>query len=131
MVTNKELIAAGLLSPRSREDAGFAALAALPGGPASAASAIVEQAKDLGLVNYAVPADELDAKVAGLVAKLLANPRWAVRWTKTVANIPLRALAAQTMDAAVGWESVSNSHADRREAVAAMREKRAPRFTGE
>ena len=29
MVTNKELIAAGLLSPRSREDAGFAALAAL------------------------------------------------------------------------------------------------------
>ena len=89
------------------------------------------EAKDLGLVNYAVPADELDAKVAGLVAKLLANPRWAVRWTKTVANIPLRALAAQTMDAAVGWESVSNSHADRREAVAAMREKRAPRFTGE
>lgn len=29
MVTNKELIAAGLLSPRSRADAGFAALAAL------------------------------------------------------------------------------------------------------
>ena len=66
-----------------------------------------------------------------LVDKLLANPRWAVRWTKTVMNIPLRALAAQTMDAAVGWESVSNFHADRREAVAALREKRAPKFTGE
>jgi enoyl-CoA hydratase len=89
------------------------------------------EAQKLGLINHAVPAGELDATVAALVDKLLANPRWAVRWTKTVMNIPLRALAAQTMDAAVGWESVSNFHADRREAVAAMREKRAPGYTGE
>ena len=47
------------------------------------------------------------------------------------ANIPLRALAAQTMDAAVGWESVSNIHEDRKEAVAAFREKRKPNLTGE
>ena len=46
-------------------------------------------------------------------------------------NIPLRALAAQIMDAAIGWESVSNSLADRKEAVAAMREKRAPNLSGE
>lgn len=88
------------------------------------------KAKDLGLINYAVPASELDAKVAELVAKLQANPKWAVRWTKSVANIPLRALAAQLMDASVGWESVSNYLDDRREAVAAMMEKRAPRLTG-
>lgn len=89
------------------------------------------EAKTLGLINHVVPGEALDAKVAELVGKLLANPRWAVRWTKTVVNIPLRALAAQTMDAAVGWESVSNFHTDRREAVAAMREKRAPNYTGE
>jgi enoyl-CoA hydratase len=89
------------------------------------------EARTLGLINHVVPAESLDAKVAELVGKLLANPRWAVRWTKTVVNIPLRALAAQTMDAAVGWESVSNFHEDRREAVAAMREKRAPNYTGE
>ena len=43
----------------------------------------------------------------------------------------LRALAAQIMDASIGWESVSNFHEDRKEAVAAMREKRAPKLTGE
>ncbi|MEE2785629.1 MAG: enoyl-CoA hydratase-related protein [Pseudomonadota bacterium] len=90
-----------------------------------------KQAMDLGLINYAVPTDELDDRVAELVNKLQANPRWAVRWTKTVANIPLRALAAQVMDAAIGWESVSNFADDRKEAVAAMKEKRKPRLTGE
>ncbi len=89
------------------------------------------EAKDLGLINYAVPAGELDAKISEIVAKLQANPRWAVRWTKTVANIPLRALAAQLMDASVGWESVSNIHKDRKEAVDAFREKRTPKLTGE
>ena len=89
------------------------------------------EAKELGLINYAVPADELDAKVGELVAKLQANPRWAVRWTKTVANIPLRALAAQVMDASIAYESVSNTMDDRKEAVAAFKEKRAPKLTGE
>lgn len=90
-----------------------------------------KEAQELGLINYAVPADQLDSKVRELIEKLQSNPRWAVRWTKTVANIPLRALAAQMMDASVGWESVSNFHKDRKEAVDAFREKRKPDFTGE
>jgi enoyl-CoA hydratase len=35
------------------------------------------------------------------------------------------------MDAAIGWESVSNYMEDRREAVDAFREKRAPKMTGD
>ena len=89
------------------------------------------EAKDLGLINHAVPGNQLDAKLAEIIAKLQGNPKWAVRWTKSVTNIPLRALAAQMMDAAIGWESVSNYLGDRREAVAAMAEKRAPKLTGE
>ena len=89
------------------------------------------QAHEMGLINHVVPAAELDAKVGEIVAKLQANPRWAVRWTKAVTNIPLKALAAQVMDAAIGWETVSNFHSDRAEAVAAMKEKRAPKLTGE
>jgi enoyl-CoA hydratase len=88
------------------------------------------RAAELGLINYAVPAAALDAKIDELIAKLEANPKWAVRWTKTVTNIPLRALAAQLMDASIGWETASNHLADRREAVKAMREKRAPKLSG-
>lgn len=90
-----------------------------------------KEAQDLGLINYALPTDQIDAKVAELVAKLQGNPKWAVRWTKTVTNIPLRALAAQMMDASIGWESVSNYMDDRKEAVDAFREKRKPNLTGE
>ena len=89
-----------------------------------------QEAMELGLVNYAVPREQLDTKTSELVAKLQANPKWAVRWTKTVTNIPLRALAAQLMDASVGWESVSNYLDDRREAVKATTEKRKPDLTG-
>ncbi len=89
------------------------------------------EAARIGLINHAVPAGELDAKVAEVAAKILANPRWAVRWTKTVANQPLKALAAQMMDSSLAHELLSNMTADRAEAVSALREKRSARFTGE
>ncbi len=92
--------------------------------PASEAAAI-------GLINHAVPASELDAKVDELVGKILGNPRWAVRWTKTAVNLPLRDIANRVMDAAIAYEINSNSTSDRQEAVNAFVEKRAPNFTGE
>jgi enoyl-CoA hydratase len=90
-----------------------------------------QRAAEMGLINYAVADDQLDTKVAEIAGKILGNPRWAVRWTKTAANIPLRALAAQLLDAAMSYELLSNMTADRREAVAAFMEKRAPKLTGE
>jgi enoyl-CoA hydratase len=90
-----------------------------------------ERALHLGLINHVVGHDQLDAKVAEVADRILANPKWAVRWTKTTANIPLRALAAQLLDAAMAYELLSNSLDDRREAVAAFVEKRPPNLTGE
>lgn len=89
------------------------------------------EAAAMGLINYAVPGAELDAKVAWMTGKLQANPRWAVRWTKVSTNIALRDLATRIMDASVAYETVSNMTEDRREAVKAFAEKRKPRFTGE
>lgn len=89
------------------------------------------EAAALGLVNHAVPASELDAKVQEIVGRIQANPRWAVRWTKAAINIPLRDLANRVSDAALAYENLSNMTADRREAMASMLEKRPPRYTGE
>ena len=88
-------------------------------------------AADMGLINYAVPASELDAKVDELVQELLASPRWAVRYTKTAINIPLRELATNITDVAVAYEMYTNLLDDRKEAVAAFQEKRALNLTGE
>ena len=89
------------------------------------------KAAEMGLINHAVPTEQLDAKVAEMVAKLLASPRWAVRWTKTVTNAPLKALVAQMMDTSVAYEMLSNLAADRAEAVNAVRERRPAVLTGE
>lgn len=89
------------------------------------------EAARMGLVNHAVPAAELDAKVASIAAKILGNPRWAVRWTKTVMNQQLRAAANLMADSAVAYEMLSNMTRDRAEAVAAFKEKRPMRLTGE
>lgn len=90
-----------------------------------------QQAYDLGLVNHVVAPDQLDAKITEIAEKILGNPRWAVRWTKTIANIPLKVLAAQINEAAMGYELLSNMTEDRKEAVAAFLEKRKPNLTGE
>lgn len=89
------------------------------------------RAAEIGLINHAVPAEQLDAKVAEMAAKLLASPRWAVRWTKTVTNAPLKALVAQMMDTSIAYEMMSNLAADRAEAVAAVRERRPAVLTGQ
>ncbi|HJM60667.1 MAG TPA: enoyl-CoA hydratase-related protein [Alphaproteobacteria bacterium] len=82
-----------------------------------------------GLINHAVPAAELDAKTDEIIAKLVNGATWAVRWTKTAINIPLRALAANITDAAVAYEILSQVHPDHQEAVAAFRDKRRPYFS--
>ena len=89
------------------------------------------RAAEIGLIGHVVPAAQLDDKVSEVAGKILANPRWAVRWTKTVANIPLRSLAAQLSDAAVAYEVLSNLTEDRREAVRAFIERRKPTLSGE
>lgn len=89
------------------------------------------KAAEMGLINHAVTTGALDGKIAEIVKKLQGNPKWAVRWTKTIANIPLRALTQQMIDASIGYESVSNTLKDREEAVKAMIEKRAPDLSGE
>lgn len=89
-----------------------------------------KQAAAIGLINYAVPASELDAKVEDMIRRIGANPRWAVRWTKSAINVVLRDIANRVSDTAFAYEVLTNATADRKEAVAAFVEKRQPHYTG-
>jgi enoyl-CoA hydratase len=84
----------------------------------------------MGLINYSVPAEELDARVAEFAGKLLNGAMMAIRWTKMSINIGLKQIATATMDASMAYEALSNLSHDHREAVAAFREKRKPIFVG-
>jgi len=89
-----------------------------------------KEAERLGLINYAVPRAELDAKVNALADKLARGSTKAIKWTKTAINIPLRQLAHSMMDASLAYEAITNMGPDHQEAVKAFQEKRRPNFTG-
>lgn len=90
-----------------------------------------EEAERIGLINHVVPAADLDRVVDEFAQELLGGARRAIQWTKLAVNLSLKQLAQSVMDASIAYEALSNVTADHREAVQAMREKRAPRFTGD
>jgi len=88
------------------------------------------EAERIGLVNHVVPHEKLEEKVYELADELVNGARQAIRWTKTVTNIPLREIATKVMDACMGYETITNMSADHQEAVNAFKEKRKPKFIG-
>lgn len=88
-----------------------------------------QEAERIGLINIVVPADKLDAEVDKMAAKLANGATHAIRWTKVAVNSVLRQIAHQVMDSCVPYEMLSMKLDDHREALAAFKEKRAPRFT--
>jgi enoyl-CoA hydratase len=88
------------------------------------------EAARIGLINHAVPAEDLDERVASFADRLASGPTKAIRWTKLSVNIGLKQLAQSILDASLAYEAMSNITRDHQEAVNAFREKRKPRFTG-
>lgn len=88
------------------------------------------KAAEIGLINYAVPPEQLDARVDAFARRLTGGALKAIKWTKLSVNIGLKQLAHSMMDACLAYESLSNKTADHAEAVAAFREKRPARFIG-
>lgn len=89
-----------------------------------------KEAAEMGLINYAVPPEELDAKTTAMVEKLANGPTKAVRWSKVAVNVGLKQLAHAMMDSSIAYEALTNFSADHQEGLNAFREKRKPNFTG-
>lgn len=91
---------------------------------------LAPEAARIGLINHAVPAAELDARVLAYARKVAAMPPRAVQWTKASINIGLKQLAHSIMDASIAYEALSNMTQDHREAMDALAARRKPEFTG-
>lgn len=89
-----------------------------------------KSAAAMGLINHAVPAAELDARVDAFARKLAGGALKSIKWTKQTVNVALKQLAHTMMDTCMAYEALSNRTEDHREAVEAFTEKRKPKFTG-
>jgi enoyl-CoA hydratase len=91
---------------------------------------LAKDAAAMGLINFAVPAAELDAKVEEWANKLTHGASKAIKGTKALLNMGLKQLLVSMGDAGFGLETVSGRSKDHREAVDAFVAKRKPVFTG-
>jgi enoyl-CoA hydratase len=89
-----------------------------------------KDAAAMGLINYAVPAEELDAKVDAFAKKIASGAMQSIKYTKMTVNIGLKQLATSIMDASMAYEALTNRSQDHLEAINAFSEKRKPKFTG-
>ena len=84
----------------------------------------------MGLVNYALPAEEVLAKARAIAQELADGPTWAIRWTKLAVNKLIKDKLNLVMDASFALEMATFRTEDHKEAIRAFTEKRKPRFTG-
>jgi len=82
----------------------------------------------IGLVNYALPTDQVMPKARELAQRLADGPTWAIRWSKLAVNKWLKQQANLIMDTGLAYEALTLTTQDHKEAVNALVEKRKPNF---
>lgn len=87
-------------------------------------------AERIGLVNYALPADQVMPKAMELARELADGAPWAIRWTKLALNTALKERVNLVQPAAYALEHATMHMDDHREATNAFKEKRKATFTG-
>jgi enoyl-CoA hydratase len=86
------------------------------------------EAERIGLVSLCVPEEELEERALEIARRLAAGSRSALTHTKLSLNEWMKAAGA-IFDASLALEFLDMTGPDVREGVAAIREKRPPRFT--
>jgi enoyl-CoA hydratase len=88
------------------------------------------EAERIGLVNHVYPAADLEAETDAFARRIAAGATRAIQWTKLTANKILWERVNLMMETALGYEALSGATLDHREAIAAFKERREPRFNG-
>ena len=88
------------------------------------------EAAKMGLVNYAVPPDEVLSKAKALGQELADGPTWAIRWSKLSVNKWLKDQVNLILDASLAYEMITFTTEDHKEAARAFVEKRRPKYQG-
>ena len=86
------------------------------------------KAEQIGLINHALPAEELDAAVDAFCEKMLNGATKAIRWTKFLVNLELKRIVHSVLDTGLAYEGLSAHSGDHREGVQALQERRQPEF---
>lgn len=87
-------------------------------------------AERIGLINRALPDDQLDAHVLAMAAKLKALPPHAVAYTKLALNQVLKQVGQSAFETSLAYEIYTMGMKDVVEATGAMMEKRKGNFNG-
>jgi len=88
------------------------------------------EAERIGLVNFVVPAAELEEKSLAFARRLAAGAPLALRYTKLAVNKLVKDAVNTAFDVSTALEIATFKSEDHREALSALREKRSPRFRG-
>lgn len=89
-----------------------------------------EEAERIGLVSLAVPDEEVQQRALEIATRLAEGAQSAIRWTKYALNNWLR-MAGPTFDTSLALEFLGFSGPELPEGVAALQEKRSPKFPPE
>lgn len=83
-----------------------------------------------GLVSRVVPSDHLLREAHALARRIAAQPRIATRLAKRLLRESQHVRLAEFLELSAAFQAIAHESEDHAEAVAAIREKRAPHFTG-